>query len=156
MDKDEYIKRLYKDYILKTQGCATTIGGYVFVVLLIFFLCSCATKTKVEYVDRDVYKTIIQHKHDTLINDIHDSVYLQVFQKGDTIFQVKYKEKTKYINKVVYVKDTIYKDSIQTIIKEVVKTKEPWYVDCSLYVLAFGILLFIFFILKHITWQTKN
>ena len=130
--------------------------GWGVILLLIFVLCSCATKTKTEYVDRNVYKTVVQQTHDTLINDVHDSIYLQIYQKGDTVFQVKYKERVKYVNKVVCKKDTIYRDSVQTVIKEVVKTKEPWYVKYSLFALAFSVLFLIFFILKNITWQTKN
>ena len=156
MRKDEYVKRLYKDYILKTQGCATTMCIFCIILVFAISLCSCATKTKVEYVDRNVYKTEIQTKHDTLINNVHDSIYMQVFQKGDTIFQLKYKEQIKYVNKIVYAKDTIYRDSIQTIVKEVVKTYEPWYVKYSLYALAISIIFLIFYILKNITWQTRN
>lgn len=156
MRKDEYIKRLYKDYIMKTQGCAPTACGFCVIAAFVIVLCSCATKTKVEYVDRNVYKTEIQTKHDTLINNVHDSVYMQVFQKGDTVFQLKYKERVKYVNKIVYAKDTIYRDSVQTVVKEVVKTREPWYVKYSLYALAISVIFLLFFILKHISWQTKN
>ena len=74
MRKDEYIKRLYNDYIMKTQGCAPTACGFCVIAAFVIVLCSCATKTKVEYVDRNVYKTEIQTKHDTLINNVHDSV----------------------------------------------------------------------------------
>ena len=60
------------------------------IIVLATLFVGCATKRHVEYVDREVvkYKTKIQH--DTLINNIHDSVYHTVFQKGDTIYDTKY------------------------------------------------------------------
>ena len=68
----------------------------LFVLFAVLMICSCATKTKIEYVDREVVKYQKQVVHDTLINNIHDSVYHTVFQRGDTIYDTKYVEKTKY------------------------------------------------------------
>lgn len=122
---------------------------FILFTILVFY--SCATKTKIEYVDREVVKYETKIQHDTLINNIHDSVYHTVFQKGDTIYDTKYVEKTKYRDRVVVQIDTCYRDSTQTVIKESVKEKQivP---DWCYYLLIFSIIVIIFVIVKVIRW----
>lgn len=122
---------------------------FILFTILVFY--SCATKTKIEYVDRDVVKYETKIQHDTLINNIHDSVYHTVFQKGDTIYDTKYVEKTKYRDRVVVRIDTCYRDSIQTVIKESVKEKQIIPKWCY-YLLVFSIIVIIFAIVKVIRW----
>ena len=122
---------------------------FILFTILVFY--SCATKTKIEYVDRDVVKYETKIQHDTLINNIHDSVYHTVFQKGDTIYDTKYVEKTKYRDRVVVKTDTCYRDSIQTVIKESVKEKQIIPKWCY-YLLVFSILFVIFAIIKVVRW----
>ena len=62
----------------------------IFAILSLFILTGCATKTKIEYVDREVVKYETKVQHDTLINNVHDSIYHTIFQKGDTIYDTKY------------------------------------------------------------------
>ena len=81
---------------------------------IIVLLASCATKTKIEYVDRDVVKYQTKIQHDTLVQNIHDSIYYEVIQKGDTIYSTKFVTKTQYKDRIVVQKDTCFKDSIQT------------------------------------------
>jgi hypothetical protein len=74
-----------------------------------------------------------------------------VFQKGDTIYDTKYVEKTKYRDRVVVRIDTCYRDSIQTVIKESVKEKQivpKW----SYFGVVISILFIIFAIVKVIRW----
>ena len=123
-------------------------NAIVFVVVLA--LCSCATK-KIEYVDRDVvkYNTIVQH--DTLTQNTHDSIYHTVYQKGDTVYDTKYIEKTRWRDKVAVKTDTCYRDSVRTEIRESVieKQKIPKWCYVSLVISAIFV---IFAIGKFVKW----
>ena len=131
-------------------GCGSPIVATIVITLILVFS-SCATKREIQYVDRDVVKYETKIQHDTLINNIHDSVYHTVFQKGDTIYDTKYVEKTKYRDRVVVKTDTCYRDSIQTVIKESVKEKQITPKWCY-YLLVFSIIVIIFAIVKVIRW----
>ena len=87
---------------------------------ILFITSSCATKTKIEYRDRDVNHYITNVVHDTLIDKTTDSVYVNVYTKGDTVFKEKYKERTRWRDRIVERHDTCYKDSI------VIETTEPF------------------------------
>lgn len=125
-------------------------------ILLALFLCvGCATKTKIEYRDREVLKYIKSIQHDTLINNIHDSIYNNVYTKGDTIFNFKYKERIAYKDRIVYKNDTIKKDSIQIVNKEntIIKNKVPKW---CWYLLVINIIICTFVGVKfYMKWQTK-
>ena len=121
------------------------------VLFAVLMICSCATKTKIEYVDREVVKYQKQVVHDTLINNIHDSVYHTVFQRGDTIYDTQYVEKTKYRDRVVVKTDTCYRDSIQVQIKESVVEKQKIPKWCY-YCLVVSVLFIIFALIKLIRW----
>jgi glycerol-3-phosphate cytidylyltransferase-like family protein len=114
-------------------------------------ICSCATQKSIKYVDREVIKYQKEFVHDTLVQHTHDSVYHTVFQKGDTVYNTKYVEKTRWKDKVVYRTDTCYQDSIRTIIKESVKEKQITPKWCY-YLLVFSIIVIIFAIVKVIRW----
>ena len=121
------------------------------VLFTVLIFCSCATRTKIEYIDREVVKYQKQVVHDTLINNIHDSVYHTVFQRGDTIYDTKYVEKTKYRDRVVVKTDTCYRDSIQVQIKESVVEKQKIPKWCY-YCLVVSVLFIIFALIKLIRW----
>lgn len=87
-------------------------------LIISFSLCSCATKKNVEYVEKEVIKYQKEILHDTLIQHTHDSVFHTIFQKGDTVYDTKYIEKTKWRDKIVYKTDTCYRDSVQVVFKE--------------------------------------
>ena len=124
---------------------------YITILVLVIGLCSCATKTKIEYVDREVvkYNTIVQH--DTLIQNTHDSIYHTIYQKGDTVYDTKYIEKTRWRDKVVVKTDTCYRDSVRTEIRESVieKQKIPKWCYVSLVISAIFV---IFAIGKFVKW----
>ena len=139
---------------MRRIGCGSPIVAVIVVAIILVFS-SCATKREIQYVDREVVKYETKIQHDTLINNIHDSVYHTVFQKGDTIYDTKYVEKTKYRDRVVVRIDTCYRDSIQTVIKESVKEKQIIPKWCY-YLLVFSIIFIIFAINKIIRWlQTR-
>ena len=131
-------------------GCGSPIVATIVITFILVFS-SCATKTKIEYVDREVVKYQKQVLHDTLINNIHDSVYHTVFQKGDTIYDTKYVEKIKYRDRMVVRVDTCYRDSIQTVIKENVIEKQKIPKWCYFCLVVCAIFL-IFAIRKLIRW----
>lgn len=121
------------------------------ITLLAFLLCSCATRTKVEYVDREVVKVEKQVVHDTLIQDRHDSIYHTIFQKGDTVYDTKYIERTKYRDRIVVKTDTCFRDSISVETKEVTIEKRvvpKWCYIC----LAVCIVFVGYYIIKILRW----
>lgn len=121
------------------------------IISVVFMLCSCATKSHVECVDREVVKYEKQYIHDTLYQHTHDSVYHTVYQRGDTVFDTKYVEKTKWRDRVVIQKDTCWRDSVQTMFKEVVKEKRIIPKWCY-YSLAICVFFIIFAVVKLIIW----
>lgn len=124
---------------------------FLFVIFALLLLCSCATKTKIEYVDREVVKYQKQFVHDTLIQHTHDSILHTIIQKGDTVFDTQYIVKTKYQDKVVYKVDTCFRDSIHTQIKDNVVEKKvvpKWCYFC----LGCCLIFFVYIIIKLIRW----
>ena len=135
---------------LMNSGCGTPVL-YAIIIAVIMLFSSCATKTKIEYRDREVVKYNKSYVHDTTFVEKHDSVYHTIFQKGDTVYDTKYVERTRWRDNIVVKKDTCWRDSIVTIKKETVKevTKIP-----KLFKIAFvfSILVVIFAIVKLIRW----
>lgn len=140
----------YKMYYNKKRFFTCTRVIILFATIL-FITSSCATKTKIEYRDRDVNHYITNVVHDTLIDKTTDSVYVNVYTKGDTVFKEKYKERTRWRDKIVERHDTCYKDSIVIEYKETTKevVKIPKIYSLSLW---FSIVCIIFAIVKLIRW----
>ena len=152
--KDVEIGRMYNELkqqqIFNNAGCGTPILAAI-ILFVVMVLSSCATKTKIEYVDREVVKYQKEFVHDTLIQHTHDSIYHTVFQKGDTVFDTKYVEKTKWRDRVVYKTDTCYRDSVYTQIKE--KTVEKQIIPKWCYFCLVVCAIFLTFaIRKLIRW----
>ena len=147
MGADEY--RKIKDEGEKYRlGC----GTMMFVIIAVcFLLSSCATKSKIEYVDREVVKYVHSVQHDTLINNVHDSIYHTIFQKGDTVYDTKYVEKTVYKDRIVHHTDTVLRDSIHTEVKKVTVVKERTTKWCYLSLLC--VFLIFIYKLKNKIWK---
>ena len=127
----------------------------LYIMCAVFILSGCATKSKIDYRDRDVIKYIKSVQHDTIINNVHDSIYNNVYTKGDTVYNFKYKERVAFRDRVVFKTDTLKRDSIQTQYKEntIVKTKIPRW--CWI-LLSINIFCGIFVGLKfYIKWQNR-
>jgi hypothetical protein len=110
-------------------------------------LSSCATKTKVEYIEKEVVKYETKIQHDTLINNVHDSIRIET--KGDTVFVDRWHTSVK--EKIVNRTDTCWRDSVRTEIKEntVEKLKTPkWCYFC----LGLCIIFIIFALIKLLRW----
>lgn len=150
MTDKEFFSKIWDDSPMGRSGCCSPIAIAVFIGVL-FLLCSCATRKSIEYVDREVAKYQKEVVHDTLIQHTHDSVYHAVFQKGDTVFDTKYVEKTKWRDRVIYKTDTCYKDSVQTIKTETTKVlyKTPKW--CYVFIVA-CIAFVLFLLVKLIRW----
>ena len=128
---------------------------FLFVAICLAFS-SCKTRERIEYRDRYIDHYITQVKHDTLREHTTDSVYLEVMQKGDTIYKTKYKEVVRWRDRIVEVIDTCYMDSIQ--IEYVESVKEIKYIP-KIYKISMGIsiLLLIFALVKLGLWlKTKS
>lgn len=125
----------------------------VWTIVALVLFSSCATKKQIEYRDREVVKYVTKVQHDTLTNNIHDSIYHTIFQKGDTIYNTKYVEHTKYRDKIIARVDTCYKDSIQVQEKTNIKEKKviPKWCYFSLFL---SVLFIIFVIIKIKAWLT--
>ena len=150
MNNKDFYNKLWEESPMGRIGCGSPVVAVIVVAIVLMFS-SCATKREIQYVDRDVVRYETKIQHDTLINNIHDSVYHTVFQKGDTIYDTKYVEKTKYRDRVVVRIDTCYRDSVQTVIKESVKEKKivpKWCYFC----LAVCAIFLIFAIRKLVRW----
>ena len=98
-----------------------SIFGVTLTFILVFFLGSCKTTSKIEYRDVVVDNYITKEVHDTLKEFVTDSVFLEVITKGDTVYKTKYKEKIKWKEKIVERTDTCWRDSIITQYKEITK-----------------------------------
>jgi hypothetical protein len=125
----------------------------VWTIVALVLFSSCATKKQIEYRDREVVKYVTKVHHDTLINNVHVSIYHTIFQKGDTIYDTKYVYRTKYRDKIVAKTDTCYKDSIQVQEKTNIKEKKviPKWCYFSLFL---SVLFIIFVIIKIKAWLT--
>ena len=127
----------------------------LYITIALFVLSGCATKSTIEYRDRDVLKYITSIQHDTLVNNIHDSIYNNIYTKGDTVYNTKYRERIQYRDRIVFKNDTIRKDSIQTQYKEntIIKTKIPKW--CWI-LLVINLIICTFVGVKfYIKWHTK-
>lgn len=81
-----------------------------FVLIMSLFGCKEYVYVPIESVKTDsIY--IVRERRDSVI--MHDSVYMETYTKGDTIFQTKYKEFTKYVPR--YIIDTMVNVKVDTL-----------------------------------------
>ena len=151
MNNDELYARIMRESLMQRNGCGQPMLATIIIAIVLIFS-SCATKKQIEYVDREVVKYQKELVHDTLVQHTHDSVYHTIFQKGDTIYDTKYVEKTKWRDKIVAKTDTCWRDSVIVQNKNTVKevTKIPKIFWASLF---FSIICIIFAIIKLLKWH---
>lgn len=89
-------------------------------ISLIFIFISCTTTKEIEY--KDIYKDRIVSKVDTFTLLQKDSIYINQYQKGDTIYKEKECWKIRYKDRIVLRTDTIIDKQIEY--KDKVATKE--------------------------------
>lgn len=141
---------MWRQQQMMNNGCGTPLYAII-IIAIVLLLSSCSLLEKIEYRDRDVNHYITNTVHDTLIDKTTDSVYFEVKVKGDTVYQTKYKEKTRWRDRIVERHDTCWRDSIVTEYKETVKqvTKIPKIYKISF---VFAILCCIFALIKLTKW----
>ena len=147
MTREEYVERIW-DEVVNGGGCLKrTIVMFTIAIVMCMAFTSCATRTKIEYRDRDVYHYVTKVEKDTVTEKVHDSVYIH--SKGDTVWFEKWH--TKYVDKIVLRTDTCWRDSVVTEYKETTKevVKVP---KIYKYSLIFSILVIIFAIIKLLKW----
>ena len=152
MTKKQQLGKIWNDCTHNIGGCfLPTMQIAIFVIVALLLFTSCATKTKIEYRDRDVNHYVTNTVHDTLIDKTTDSVYFEVLVKGDTVYKTKYKEKTRWRDRIIERHDTCWRDSVVTEYKETVKevTKIPKILNVSLFI---SIICIIFVFVKFIRW----
>lgn len=125
---------------------------FVSTIVMLNVLTSCSLLKKIEYRDSDVNHYITNTVHDTLIDKTTDSVYFEVKVKGDTVYKTKYKEKTRWRDRIIERHDTCWRDSVVTEYKETVKevTKIPKIFWVSLLI---SIICVIFAFIKLVRWM---
>lgn len=136
-------------------GCLS-FSFYFLVMILLAVMCSCftsCTTQKIEYRDRVVDNYITQVVHDTLREQSSDSVYYEVVTRHDTVFSTKYKERTKWRDRIIERHDTCWRDSIVTeykeTVKEVVKIPKIFWLS-----MIFSIICIIFVAVKaYVKWH---
>lgn len=145
MDKDKIIKDCMEKAMYNGCGVPTCLAVVLFIVVM--FFSSCATRTKIEYKDRDVYHYVTKVEKDTVKESVHDSVYIH--EKGDSFFVERWH--TKYVDKIVERHDTCWRDSLVTEYKE--KTKEVVkYPKTYWWFLGISIISIIFAFVKVSRW----
>lgn len=133
---------------VQNGGCfGRTLMLMVIAVVFCMAFTSCATRTKIEYRDRDVYHYVTKVEKDTVTERVHDSIYIHA--KGDSFFVERWH--TKYVDRIVLRTDTMWRDSIVTIRKETTKevVKVP---KIYKYSLIISILVIIFATIKLLRW----
>lgn len=150
MNNDELYARIMQESLMHRNGCGHPMLAMIIIAIILIFS-SCATKKKIEYIGRDVNHYITNTVHDTLIDKTTDSVYFEVKVKGDTVYQTKYKEKTRWRDRIIERHDTCWRDNVVTEYKETVKevTKKPKILNVSLFI---SIICIIFVFVKFIKW----
>lgn len=80
-------------------------------VLLVLLFSSCATKRITNAVT--IRDTIRITQHDSTIVNHRDSIYIKLWQKGDTIYQTEYRERVQYRDRLRV--DTFYQHMTDTV-----------------------------------------
>lgn len=126
---------------VQNGGClGRTLMFLMLAVVFCMAFSSCATRTKIEYRDRDVYHYVTKVEKDTVTERVHDSVYIH--ERNDTVWFEKWH--TKYVDKIVERHDTCWRDSVVTEYKETTKevVKFPktywWFLGISIISIIFA------------------
>lgn len=90
--------------------------------MAITLLCACATKKEIRYIGERQNQYEVKIQHDTIAQEIHDSIFHTIYKQGDTVYNTKYIERIRFREKVIERIDTFTRDSI--IVKDSVKIVE--------------------------------
>lgn len=95
------------------KGCLSAIAFCVVLIMLVLLMASCKTRTVVVETVRTDTTYITKHLRDSIW--LHDSIYMHEYQKGDTVFMLRDRWHTQYVEKQVH--DTTYVATHDTIPK---------------------------------------
>ena len=116
------------DYTLQglQNGCGFVCLFWAVVIALCFLLSGCKTVERENIVTKtDTVRIYSQHKDSVVYRD---SVFVHLYEKGDTIYHVTERWNVRYNDRVRV--DTVYKvREVAQQSKEVAEKKEPWYDD---------------------------
>lgn len=149
-EEKEFYTHIWQQNRMLNNGCGTFLY-IVSIVLAVMLLASCATRTKIEYRDRDVNHYITNTVHDTVMVKEKDSTYHKIEVRNDTVFDTKYVEKTKWRDHIVEKHDTCYRDSVLTEYKETTKEVVK-YPKTFWWLLGISIISIIFAFIKLLRW----
>lgn len=142
MEKDKIIKDCMEKAMY--NGCGVPTCLVVILFIIVMFFSSCATRKTIEYRDRDVNHYITNTVHDTVRIHDKDSVAHTIRIIGDTVYDTKYVEKTRWRDRIVEKHDTCWRDSVVTEYKETTKevVKYPktywWFLGISIISIIFA------------------
>lgn len=86
------------------KGCLSAIAFWVVLIMLVLLFAGCKTRTVVVETVRTDTTYITKHQRDSIW--LHDSIYMHEYQKGDTVFMLRDRWHTKYIESIKH--DTTY------------------------------------------------
>ena len=86
------------------KGCLSAIAFWVVLIMLVLLFAGCKTRTVVVETVRTDTTYITKHQRDSIW--LHDSIYMHEYQKGDTVFMLRDRWHTQYVEKQVH--DTTY------------------------------------------------
>lgn len=95
------------------KGCLSAIAFWVVLIMLVLLFAGCKTRTVIVETVRTDTTYITKHQRDSIW--LHDSIYMHEYQKGDTVFMLRDRWHTQYVEKQVH--DTTYIASHDTIPK---------------------------------------
>lgn len=86
------------------KGCLSAIAFWVVLIMLVLLFAGCKTRTVVVETVRTDTTYITKHQRDSIW--MHDSIFMHEYQKGDTVFMLRDRWHTQYVEKQVH--DTTY------------------------------------------------
>jgi hypothetical protein len=134
------------------------MGSKIRIFIIILFLLAtcvggCGVTSNSNLIQNDSTRVELRYLHDTLISHKIDSVFVNQYMRGDTVFRDKVSERIRYRDRIVYQKDTVvrYKINTQIVKQETVKKIVPKW---CWYLLAANLLIVAFFALKtYLKWK---
>lgn len=86
------------------KGCLSGVVFWVVLIVLTLLFAGCKTRTVVVETVRTDTAYITKHQRDSIW--LHDSIFMHEYQKGDTVFMLRDRWHTQYVERQVH--DTTY------------------------------------------------
>lgn len=104
----------YDEYREPPQGCGSAIAGGIAIVVIALLLCfsGCRTVQPIAH-SRDSVR--VEVRHDSVYVLQRDSVYVDRWRNGDTVFVTLERWRTEYREKIVMQHDTVAAERVQVV-----------------------------------------